>query len=43
MVRKIKVEHIYSATNIKPHKLTPFAKIRGKKITYPGDPLFETE
>jgi uncharacterized protein (DUF488 family) len=34
-VRKVKVEHIYSATNIKPHKLTPFAKVRGTKITYP--------
>jgi uncharacterized protein (DUF488 family) len=36
MVRKIKAEHIYSATNIKAHKLTPFAKVRGKTITYPS-------
>jgi uncharacterized protein (DUF488 family) len=34
-VRKVKVEHIYSATNIQPHKLTPFAKVKGTSITYP--------
>ena len=36
-VRKIHVEHIYSATNIKPHELTPFAKVKGTHITYPAD------
>jgi uncharacterized protein (DUF488 family) len=34
-IRNINVEHIYSATSIKPHKLTPFAKVRGTVITYP--------
>jgi uncharacterized protein (DUF488 family) len=42
-VRKIKVEHIYSSTNSKPHKLTPFAKVRGKAVTYPESSLFDTE
>ena len=36
-VRKIHVEHIYSATNIKLHELTPFAKVKGTHITYPAD------
>jgi uncharacterized protein (DUF488 family) len=34
-IRKINVEHIYSATSIKPHKLTSFAKVKGKVISYP--------
>ncbi len=33
--RKINVEHIYSAANIKPQKLTPFAKVEGEIVTYP--------
>ena len=35
LVRKIEARHIYSATNSHPHTLTPFAKVRGMKITYP--------
>jgi uncharacterized protein (DUF488 family) len=35
LVRNINVKHIYSKTSIKPHKLTPFAKIEGTTITYP--------
>jgi uncharacterized protein (DUF488 family) len=35
-VRKIKVEHIFSATNSKAHELTPFARIAGRNITYPA-------
>ncbi len=35
LVRGIKPEHIYSATNVKPHTLTPWAKRRGTKLTYP--------
>lgn len=35
-VRKIQVEHIYSIKSIKPHELTPFAKVEGVKITYPA-------
>jgi uncharacterized protein (DUF488 family) len=34
-VRKVKVEHILSATNVKRHALTPFAKVKGTNITYP--------
>jgi len=36
-VRKIHVEHIYSATSVKTHELTQFAKVDGMKITYPAD------
>jgi uncharacterized protein (DUF488 family) len=35
LVRKIETIDIFSATNHKIHKLTPWAKVRGKKITYP--------
>jgi uncharacterized protein (DUF488 family) len=34
-IRNVNVEHIYSAKSIKPHKLTPFTKVRGTVITYP--------
>jgi uncharacterized protein (DUF488 family) len=43
----IRVEHIYSATCSRPHALTPWAKVKGTRITYPAeaaastDPLFE--
>jgi uncharacterized protein (DUF488 family) len=36
-VRNVQVEHIYSATSIKSHELTPFAKVKDTKITYPAD------
>ena len=35
--RKFPVEHIMSATIANPHKLTPFARVRGKSVTYPSD------
>jgi uncharacterized protein (DUF488 family) len=35
LARGIKVVDIYSPTNAKPHKKTPWAKISGGKITYP--------
>ena len=35
LVRKIEATHILSSTSSKKHKLTPWAKVRGKKITYP--------
>jgi uncharacterized protein (DUF488 family) len=35
LVRKIQVADIMSASPAKPHTLTPFARVRGKKITYP--------
>jgi uncharacterized protein (DUF488 family) len=33
-VRGIRVEHIMSATALRPHSLTPFADVDGDKITY---------
>ena len=30
------VEEIFSATSHRPHKLTPFARVRRKNVTYPG-------
>ncbi len=37
--RGMVVEDIFSATTRKPHAYTPFAKIEGKVVTYPGLPL----
>lgn len=37
LMRGIKVEHISSRKSRKPHALTSFAKVRGKKITYPAE------
>ena len=34
-VRGYPVEHILGAARTQPHSLTPFAKVRGKRITYP--------
>ena len=34
-VRGIAVRHIHSATNAKPHALTPMARVEGGRITYP--------
>jgi len=39
MIRKIRVLEIVSASAPKEHKLTPFARIRGTRITYPSDQL----
>jgi uncharacterized protein (DUF488 family) len=36
--RGITVEHILSATSRKPHAYTPFARIDGALVTYPGLP-----
>jgi len=36
-VRKIPVKHIVSPTRAQPHKITPFALIRGTRITYPDE------
>jgi uncharacterized protein (DUF488 family) len=36
LARGILVEDILSRTNRKPHALTPFAKIGGETVTYPG-------
>src|ERR1700735_3491652 len=35
--RNFPVEHIMSESRANPHKLTPFAQVRGKKVTYPSD------
>ena len=40
LVRGIKVEDIFSMTSIKPHVLTPWAKVEGTMITYPADDSF---
>ncbi len=36
LVRGIKVEDIMGETSCKPHTLTPWAKVEGDRITYPG-------
>jgi uncharacterized protein (DUF488 family) len=37
--RGIMVEHILTATSRQPHTYTPFARIEGESVTYPGLPL----
>lgn len=37
LVRKWQVLDIMSPTSAKPHRLTEFAKVRGRRITYPGE------
>ena len=34
--RGVPVEHIMSATRRDHHKLTPFAKVEGQRVSYPG-------
>jgi len=34
-VRGVAVEHITSRTHRQPHRLTPFARVEGTRITYP--------
>lgn len=36
LIRGFKVEDIMSKRTIKPHKLTPWAKVEGYMVTYPG-------
>ncbi|MCL4505355.1 MAG: DUF488 domain-containing protein [Chloroflexi bacterium] len=36
LVRGVAVQDILSATSCKPHKLTPWAKVEGDRITYPA-------
>ena len=33
--RGISVEHIMSGVRVQPHAITPWAKVRGKRVTYP--------
>lgn len=35
LVRKLPTADIQSPTRAQPHKITPFAKVRGKRLTYP--------
>jgi uncharacterized protein (DUF488 family) len=37
LVRGVEVLDIMSPTSAKPHTMTSFAEVRGRKITYPGD------
>jgi len=37
LVRSIQVLHIVGPSAPRPHKLTPFARVRGLRITYPKD------
>ncbi|MFZ0883027.1 MAG: DUF488 domain-containing protein [Candidatus Acidiferrales bacterium] len=37
VVRGVPVEDIMNASRAQPHRLTPFARVRGKQITYPTD------
>ncbi|HEY2843748.1 MAG TPA: DUF488 domain-containing protein [Bryobacteraceae bacterium] len=37
--RGVQVEHILSASSRKLHSYTPFARIEGESVTYPGLPL----
>jgi uncharacterized protein (DUF488 family) len=41
LVRGWTVLDIFSRTKATPHKLTPFARVRGRKITYPQETLFQ--
>jgi uncharacterized protein (DUF488 family) len=36
LVRNLDVEDIFSITSVKPHTLTPWAKVHGTTITYPA-------
>lgn len=38
LVRDVPTAEISSNTRLSPHRLTPFAKVRGTAITYPSDP-----
>jgi uncharacterized protein (DUF488 family) len=35
--RGLCVEHIMSKSRAQPHRITPFAVVRGARVTYPGD------
>jgi uncharacterized protein (DUF488 family) len=37
LVHGIEVQDIFSLTSVKPHTLTPWAKVDGTKITYPAN------
>jgi uncharacterized protein (DUF488 family) len=37
-IRGVVVRDILSRTRAEPHTLTPFARVEGERITYPGTP-----
>lgn len=37
LVRRYRVEDIIGASTPRPHRMTPFARVRGNQITYPTD------
>jgi uncharacterized protein (DUF488 family) len=39
LARGIDVREITSTTEARPHALTPWARVEGAKVTYPGLPL----
>lgn len=39
VIRNVQVEDIYSMTSSKPHQLTPWAVVKGNRITYPAPDL----
>lgn len=41
--RGVAVRHIMTATSAKPHTVTPFARIDGRRVTYPGLPVMTGE
>lgn len=42
LVRGVRVEHIMSGKRREPHSLTPFAKVRGTRLTYPPETIRKT-
>ena len=42
LARGIDVQEIVSAADARPHALTPWARVEGTKVTYPGLPLTST-
>ena len=41
LVRNVNVQDIMSASSVRPHELTSFAKVEGFSIVYPQDPAQE--
>jgi uncharacterized protein (DUF488 family) len=37
LIRGLRVEHIISLTQTQPHRLTPFARVQGRRLTYPAE------
>jgi uncharacterized protein (DUF488 family) len=40
--REVQVEHVLTATTRKLHAYTPFARVEGASVTYPGLPLTDS-